>query len=151
MGKIQGGGSLIWICSECQKEIKASYTRVKAHLRGIKNNDIQVCTSPPKSNGKDGKGLSKEKIEKYKKEQDEADAKANESNVAFQFKEPTRMGAYSSKTQFPSHEISSPSSSNFKRSNLGPLEKRFNNDAQGTLDEAIGQCIYANGLPFNLV
>ena len=29
---------------------------------------------------------------------------------------------------FP-HEIGSPSSSNFKWSNLGPLEKSFNNDA----------------------
>ena len=157
MGKIQGGGSLIWICSECQKEFKASYTRVKAHLLGIKNNGIRVCTDPPKLDGKDGKGLSKEKIAKYQKEQDEADAKANESNASFQmnqFKQPTRMGAYSSKTQFPSHddhETGSPSSSNFKRSNLGPLEKSFNNDARGTTDEAIGRCIYANGLPFNLV
>ena len=36
VGKIPGGGSLIWICSECQKEFKASYTRVKAHLLGDK-------------------------------------------------------------------------------------------------------------------
>ena len=67
LGKIQGGGSLIWICSECQKEFKASYTRVKAHLLGIKNTGIRVCIVPPKSDGKDGKGLSKEKIAKYKK------------------------------------------------------------------------------------
>ena len=54
-GKIQGGGSLICICSECQKEFKASYTRVKAYLLGIKNTGIQVCIDPPKSDGKDGK------------------------------------------------------------------------------------------------
>ena len=71
------------------------------------------------------------------------DAKANESNAAFQFKQPTRMGAYSS------HEKGSPS--NPKQSNLGPLEKSFNNDARGTADEAIGRCIYANGFPFNLM
>ena len=34
---------------------------------------------------------------------------------------------------------------------MGPLEKSFNNDARGTTDEAIGRCIFANGLPFNLV
>ena len=151
MGKIQGGGSLIWICNECQKKFKASYTRVKAHLLRIKNKGIQVCTNPPKSDGKDEKGLSKEKIAKYKKKQDEedADAKLNESNTAFEFKQPTRMGAYSSKTPFASHEGGSPSNS--KRSNLGPLEKSFNNDARDTIDAAIGQCIYTNGLPFNLV
>ena len=55
VGKIQGGGSLIWICNECQKEFKASYTRVKAYLLGIKNTGIQVCIDPPKSDGKDGK------------------------------------------------------------------------------------------------
>ena len=59
------------------------------------------------------------------------------------------MGASSLRTPFPSHEIGSPSSS--KQSNLGPLEKSFNNDARSLADEAIGRCIYANGLPFNLV
>ena len=55
---------------------------------------------------------------------------------------------YSSKTLFSSHEGGS--LSNSKRYNLGPLEKSFN-DAQSTVDAAIGRCIYANGLPFNLV
>ena len=76
-------------------------------------------------------------------------AKITDSSPTFQFKQPTRMGAYSSKTPFPSHETNSPS--NLKLSYLGPLEKSFNNDARGTADEAIGRCIYANGLPFNLV
>ena len=68
VGKIQGGGSLIWICSECQKEFKGPFTRVKTHLLGIKNTGIRVCSGPPKPDGKDGRGLSKEKIAKYKKE-----------------------------------------------------------------------------------
>ena len=34
---------------------------------------------------------------------------------------------------------------------MGPPEKSFNNDAQGTTDEAIGRHISANGLSFNLV
>ncbi len=148
VGKIKGGGSLVWVCSECQKEFKASYTQVKAHLLGIKNNGIRVCSGPPKADGTDGKGLCKEKIAFFKKEQDEADAKANEANVAAQFKQPTRLGASSSRPPLPSHEMSSPCS-NSKRPNLGSLEKSFNNDARGTADEAIGRCIFANGLPFN--
>ena len=34
---------------------------------------------------------------------------------------------------------------------MGPLEKSFNNDAREIADAAVAQCIYANGLPFNLV
>ena len=68
VGRIQGGGSLIWICSECQKEFKASYTRVKAHLTGLKNIGIRICIGSPNLDGTDGKGLSKEKMAKYKKE-----------------------------------------------------------------------------------
>jgi len=101
LGRIKGGGSLIWICSEFQKEFKASYTQVKAHLLGTKNQGIRLCTGPPKPNGIDGKGLSKEKITIYKKEQDEADAKANVSNAPFQFKQPTRTGASSSRAPCP--------------------------------------------------
>ena len=39
-GKIQGRGSLAWVCSECKKEYKGSYTRVKAHLLGLKGNGV---------------------------------------------------------------------------------------------------------------
>ena len=69
---------------------------------------------------------------KYKKEQEDADAKVMESSHASQFKVPTRLGATSSRPPLP-HEINTPS----KRSNLGPLEKSFNNDARGITDEAI--------------
>lgn len=36
VGKIYGGGSLVWVCSECQKKFKGSYTRVKEHLHMYK-------------------------------------------------------------------------------------------------------------------
>ena len=111
MGKIQGGGSLLWICSECQKEFKAFYTRVKAHLTGIKNTGIRICTGPPNPDGTDGKGLSKEKLAKYKKEQDEADAKAMEAIHTSQFKQPTILGAASSRPPLPTRESNNP----FKR------------------------------------
>ena len=42
--KIQGGWSLTWVCYECQKEFKGSYTRVKAHLLGLKGNEIHWPT-----------------------------------------------------------------------------------------------------------
>ena len=62
VGKIQGGGSLAWVCSECKKEFKESYTRDKAHLLGLKGNGVRVCSGPPKENGIDRNGLSKTKI-----------------------------------------------------------------------------------------
>ena len=107
---------------------------------------FRICTELANPNGTDGKGLSKEKMAKYKKEQEDADAKVMESSHASQFKVPTRLGAISSRPPLP-REINTPS----KRSNLAPLEKSFNNVARGIADEAICRCIYANGLPFNLV
>ena len=53
---------MIWICSECQKEFKTSYTQVKAHLIGLKNTGIRICTKPPNPDGTDGKGFNKEKM-----------------------------------------------------------------------------------------
>eukprot|EP00253_Pinus_taeda_P014475 PITA_14475 len=146
VGKIQGGGSLAWVCSECKKEFKGSYTRVKAHLLGLRNNGVCICSGPLKENGKDGNGLNKIKIAKYRRKQDEADAKANEANPASHLKHPTRLGASSSKPPLYSHGIVGS-----KRSSLGPLEKSFNNDAREIADAAVAQCIYANGLSFNLV
>eukprot|EP00253_Pinus_taeda_P002226 PITA_02226 len=145
VGKIQGGGSLAWVCSECQKEFKGSYTRVKAHFLGLKNNGIRICSGPPKENGKDGNGLSKVKIAKYQREQEEADAKANEANPASHLKHPTRLGSSSKPPLYSYGGVGS------KRSNLGPLEKSFNNDAREIADAAVAEWIYANGLPFNLV
>lgn len=52
-------------------------------------------------------------------------AKANEENPAFQFKQPIRLGASSSKPPLPSYGIGNPRS---KQSNLGPPEKSFNDD-----------------------
>ena len=86
-------------------------------------------------------------MEKHKKERDEVDAKVMEASHVSQFKQPTILGAASSRPPLPTRESNNP----FKWSNLGPLEKCFNNDARGIADEAIGRCIYANGLPFNLV
>ena len=116
---------MVWVCSECQKEFKGSYTWVKAHLLGLRGNGIRICNGPPKENGIEGKGLSKAKLAKYQKEQDDADAKANEANPASQFKQPARLGASSLKPPLPSYGIGNPGS---KRSNLGPLENNFNND-----------------------
>ena len=72
---------------------------------GLKGNGIQICGDPPKENGTYGNGLSKEKLAKYQKEQDEANAKVNEANPASQFKQPTRLGASSSKPPLPSNGI----------------------------------------------
>ena len=55
------------------------------------------------------------------------------------------MGTSSSKPPLHSHGFVGS-----KLSNLGPLEKSFNNDAREIANAAIGQCIYANDLPFNL-
>ena len=46
IGKIQGGGSLAWVCSECKKKYKGSYTRVKAHLLGLKGNGVSNMQWP---------------------------------------------------------------------------------------------------------
>ena len=137
---------MAWVCNECKNEFKGSYTRVKAHLLGLKGNGVRLCSGPPKENGTNGGGLSKAKVAKYQREQNEADAKANETNPTSQLKHPTRLGVFSSKPPLHSHGLVGS-----KRSNLGPLERSFNNDAREIANAAIGQCIYANGLPFNLV
>ena len=53
VGKIQGVGSLAWVCSECKKEFKRSYIWVKAYLLGLKGNGVRICSGPPKENGTD--------------------------------------------------------------------------------------------------
>jgi len=101
---------------------------------------------PPKENGTDVNGLSKAKLAKYQKEKDKANAKENETNPASQLKHPTRLGAFSSKPPLHSHGIVGSSNLIWDR-----LKGVFNNDARETTITAIGQCIYENGLPFNLV
>jgi hypothetical protein len=71
---------------------------VKAHLTDQRNNGIRVCIGPPHQDGTEGNGLSKEKISKYKKEQKGADATATQQLPISQFKQPTRLGAASSRT-----------------------------------------------------
>ncbi|KAL3027196.1 hypothetical protein AAZX31_03G036600, partial [Glycine max] len=40
-----GGGNRLWSCNFCEKVVKSSYSRVKAHLLRICGNGIATCSS----------------------------------------------------------------------------------------------------------
>jgi hypothetical protein len=134
-----GGGSYKWRCSECNKLRNGSYTRVKGHLTGLNNTGVTVCPGLDDANGKPGQGLSPAKLQFYASLQDVADRRYAKGKVPMQ--------ASAAKPPMPSK----PTMTTNKRPTLGPLESSFNNQGREVVDEHVARCIYANGLPFNLV
>jgi hypothetical protein len=97
------------ICSECEKEFKASFTQVKTHLKGQNNIGIRVSTDPANPAGKKGKGMSMEKMAKYNKAKDETEAKSAQSNLISELKQAKTLGAASSRHPLHSAESTTPS------------------------------------------
>jgi hypothetical protein len=135
--KFQGGGGFKWRCHECLFDYNGSYTRVRGHLCHIKGTGCEVCPGP-KVDGQPGKGLSREKIAKYQKEEDEANSQVLKSTQRSSLNRP------------PLHPTSGTSAGD-KRRNLGPLEKSFNLQSREDTDQSIARCLYANGISFNVV
>eukprot|EP00253_Pinus_taeda_P021029 PITA_21029 len=139
IGKVPGGGSFKWKCSECQDIKNGSYTRVKTHLTGQNNTGVQLCIGPKDANGKPSKGLSPRKMKFYASLQEVVDRKLAKRKHPVQ----------SSTTKLPLPFR--PATTTNKRPTLGPLEAAFNNQSRDIADEHVTRCIYANGLAFNLV
>jgi hypothetical protein len=112
---------------------------VKGHLNGLNNTRVAVCPGPDVANGKPGQGLSPAKLQLYASLQDVADRRYAKGKVPMQ----------ASAARPPM--LSKPTVTTNKRPTLGPLDSSFNNQGREVADEHVARCVYANGLPFNLV
>jgi hypothetical protein len=112
---------------------------VKGHLNGLNNTGVAVCPGPDVANGKPGQGLSPAKLQLYASLQDVADRRYAKGKVPMQ----------ASAARPPM--LSKPTVTTNKRPTLGPLDSSFNNQGREVADEHVARCVYANGLPFNLV
>lgn len=155
--QLPGGGGYVWRCSQCGTTYRSSYFRVKAHLCAIGNQRIKPCLGPNK------KGLTKDQIMGYIKEQVDADKafktpKATDHPLMKKGKNKNKSSQRLSGLSEPagSHPFmemaqSSEGENMSVTRKRGPLDRAFKNEARELADESITRCIYGNGLPFNLV
>jgi hypothetical protein len=107
--------------------------------------------------GKDGKGLPTHLILQYAREQEDADRRANRGKTASapslaqtsSRKPPS--GFAKSAGPHPFLPVPPPSEPENVPRKRGPLDIAFKNEMRDVCDESIARCLYANGLPFNLV
>ncbi|PWA44843.1 hypothetical protein CTI12_AA525250 [Artemisia annua] len=116
------GGCWKFKCNVCNDIRKGSYSRVRAHLLGLKGFGISICKSATAAQKLEMKQLE----EAY--EAKKAESKAKE--VAL----PCEAGLGFKK----------------RKGSSGPLERAFGVETRDQLDQEIARMFYTGGLPFNL-
>ncbi|PWA67780.1 HAT dimerization domain, Ribonuclease H-like domain protein [Artemisia annua] len=116
------GGCWQFKCNVCKDTRKGSYSRVRAHLLGLKGFGISICKSATAAQKLEMKQLE----EAY--EAKKAESKAKE--VAL----PCEAGIVFKK----------------RKGSSGPLERAFGVETRDQLDQEIARMFYTEGLPFNL-
>lgn len=153
ISQIPGGGGFVWKFNFCNTQYNSSYYRVKLHFMGPGGKGINMCE------GLDKKGLSAVQIAAFIKEQEDANklvARGKQSSYSSGKKKTTTLPTQTVRPSrhpflsIPStkEEDEEPQTTTRKR---GPLKKAFKMEARDIAKEKIARCLYAHGLPFNLV
>lgn len=131
-GAVKGGNVGI-VCDICGKFFQGTYTRVRAHLLGIKGKGIGKCTKTTKEMVRQMTNLDEE-AERRKK--------ANAPNYV-----PLPIPGVP-----PYSETSDgqPSDVQTKKRKENPITKLYDVQARNHLDAEIARMFYTGGLPFNL-
>ncbi|GJW11324.1 hypothetical protein Tco_1577151 [Tanacetum coccineum] len=116
------GGAWKFSCKFCGETRQGSYSRVKAHLLGIKGFGISLCQSVTAGQ----KQMMKRAEEAYEKKKAESNAK----EVAL----PCEAGVGFKK----------------RKGSSTPIERAFGVEIRDQLDQEIARMFYTGGLPFNL-
>ncbi|GKD51872.1 hAT dimerization domain, ribonuclease H-like domain protein, partial [Tanacetum coccineum] len=118
----KGGGVWKFTCNRCSETRQGSYSRVRAHLLGIKGTGIATCKSTTAGDRQKMKQLE----DAYEKKKAESNAK----EVAL----PCEGGVGFKK----------------RKGSSTPIERAFGVEIRDQLDQEIARMFYTEGLPFNL-
>ncbi|XP_052621716.1 uncharacterized protein LOC111900873 [Lactuca sativa] len=123
LDKLAGaGGCWKFKCNLCSETRQGSYSRVRAHLLGIKGTGISICK----------KATTTDKLNMTRLE-DEYEKKKNESQ-AKEVQLPCEAGVGFKK----------------RKGISTPIERAFGVEIRDQLDQEIARMFYTGGLPFNL-
>ncbi|GJX72443.1 hAT dimerization domain, ribonuclease H-like domain protein [Tanacetum coccineum] len=120
----QGAAGGVWKfqCNLCSETRQGSYSRVRAHLLGIKGSGIAICKSPTAGD--------RQKMKQLEEAYEEKKAESNAKEVAL----PCEAGVGFKK----------------RKGSSTPIERAFGVEIRDQLDQEIARMFYTGGLPFNL-
>nr|GEY94747.1 hypothetical protein [Tanacetum cinerariifolium] len=117
------GGAWKFKCNLCSETRQGSYSRVRAHLLGIKGSGIAICKSAAAGD--------KQKMKQLEEAYEEKKAESNAKEVAL----PCEAGVGFKK----------------RKGSSTPIERAFGVEIRDQLDQEIARMFYTRGLPFNLL
>ena len=148
--KCGGGGSWEWRCTLCNNTYKGSYPRVKAHMLHVGGQGILGCT-------KTSDPLVRRA---YQREQDEADGTKRRNDDLTQAPsniEPRIVAEARKRRVGHTQQHEQPAPKNTRGPGASPsvqdsrIGRLVNVQAREETDSRVARCIYACGIPFNVV
>ena len=141
-----GGGSWEWRCNRCSNSYKGSYPRVKAHLLHGGGQGIAGCTKTSDPVARREYQREQDQVDGIKRKHDDFSQAAknqanNEPRIVIEARK--RRG-----TQQPEQPPSRGASGTVQDSRVAKL---VNVQAREEVDSRVARCIYACGIPFNVV